>query len=175
MRETTFEHIAKHIDRLEIDYDNGLILNRKPLLNECGYYRVYIGGKYVLVHNIIAFIKYGTMAVGSLKHVQCNHMDGNKLNNRPENIFIVSARTNIRHAYGMNLINVNRGEKNHKATINEDIVRDILHSHLAGVSRSVIAVKHGISNSVVQKLFPDRHGVMFRYISTISRRRTITM
>lgn len=115
------------------------------------------------------------MAVGSLKHVQCNHMDGNKLNNRPENIFIVSARTNIRHAYGMNLINVNRGEKNHKATINEDIVRDILHSHLAGVSRSVIAVKHGISNSVVQKLFPDRHGVMFRYISTISRRRTITM
>lgn len=128
-----------------------------------------------MVHNIIAFIKYGTRAVGSLKQVQCNHFDGNKLNNRPENIVIVTARDNIRHAYYMNLINVNRGEKNHKATINEDIVRDILHSHLAGVSRSAIAIKHGISNSVVQKLFPGRRGAMFRCISAISSSGTITI
>lgn len=54
-----------------------------------------------------------------------NHRDGNKLNNRVENLEWVTPAENIRHAYRNGLILPSRGEERHNSKLTDDAVRRI--------------------------------------------------
>ena len=73
-----------------------------------GYHRVgpSIDGKNVLmyVHHIVAQLFIGPCPVGK----EINHIDGNKLNNRVDNLEYVTHKENMRHARDMGLINYRR-------------------------------------------------------------------
>ncbi len=73
--------------------------------------------KSVLVHRLVAEAFHGSLDGGEV-----NHKDGNKRNNRADNLEIVTRQQNIDHAVAMGLID-NKGEKNSQARLTaEDVV-----------------------------------------------------
>lgn len=56
--------------------------------------------------------------------ITVNHKDGNKLNNRVENLEWISAKDNCLHAVEMGLHDL-KGSKHHQAKITEDNVREM--------------------------------------------------
>lgn len=89
----------------------GQMLN--PDIAPNGYYRVTFSvnrkRKQVYVHRLLA--KYFIPNPNNLPQV--NHLDGDKLNNKIENLEWVTAQENTIHAYKNGLINLNYGDKHH--------------------------------------------------------------
>lgn len=100
--------------RLEIDLDTGeikIFSNSKhskgkelsQYLNPYGYKRVKMNNKNIQVHSIIAELFLGERPQGLV----VNHIDGNKLNNHPNNLEYVNIAENIKHSInnGMHICN----------------------------------------------------------------------
>lgn len=66
----------------------------KPVLNPNGYQRVWIKGETYDIHRLVAYTFYGVPQ----KKCHVNHKDHNKLNNKLENLEIVTASQNHNHA-----------------------------------------------------------------------------
>ncbi len=77
----------------------------KYYINESWYYRISINKKTYLVHRLIwlTFLWYSNLTI--------NHIDGNKLNNRLDNIEYLTRSENIIHAYKLWLLRWRRGIK----------------------------------------------------------------
>lgn len=71
----------------------------KPYLTS-GYPSIKIDGETLYLHRLIAGLFIRPLLAGE----EVNHKDGNKLNNKLENLEIVSRSENIKHAYRMGLI-----------------------------------------------------------------------
>ena len=86
----------------------------KPSINPNGYaiVQIVIDGKQVgrSVHTLVA----RTFVDGYEEGLQVNHKDGNKLNNRTDNLEWVTRKENVRHSIEV-LGNTNTGALNHKA------------------------------------------------------------
>ncbi len=95
-----------------------------------------------LVHRLIAqaFISNPD----NLREV--NHKDGNKLNNRPENLEWVSSKDNKKHAWN-NGSYTHRGSNHWKTNLTEEKVRQIRKLREEGLSYSQIGKKIGCSPS----------------------------
>lgn len=74
-----------------------------------------------------------------------NHLDGNKGNNAPVNLEVVTQRQNIRHA--IDVLGVNRGERCGGAKLTESDVREIRAMREAGATYASIGEKFGISGN----------------------------
>jgi hypothetical protein len=85
------------IKSLHRDYTNGRILN--PAKNNRGYLRLGLSGngkvRYDSVHRLVA----ETFIPNPKNLPEVNHIDGNKLNNRVENLEWVTKGENQAHAY----------------------------------------------------------------------------
>ena len=88
------------LDDYEITQDGEIFNKRwggrkvKPQPNGKGYLRISIGGKLMFVHRLVAE-KY---VPNPENKPQVNHKDGNKLNNRADNLEWVSNQENRDHA-----------------------------------------------------------------------------
>lgn len=95
----------------------GYVLKLKQ--HPMGYLAVNLRGvgtdKTYLVHRLVAETFLGNLE--SLAEV--NHLNGNKKDNRAENLEIVSRQENIDHAVRHGLIN-NKGERNSQAKLTDD-------------------------------------------------------
>ena len=79
-----------------------------PYKTRFGYMHVYIHKKDYAVHRLVAYGFLGfDLSKGNNKEI--NHIDGNKENNRVENLEIVTHRMNIRHALESGILNINDG------------------------------------------------------------------
>ena len=147
------------------DYDvlpDGKILNKrwnryvKPQLNNKGYGRVCLCGKYYFVHRLVAekFIPNPN------NYPQVNHKDGNKLNNNVGNLEWVSNQENRNHAV-QNGLQI-QGEKCPWAKLTkEDVIyikqhSDVKINELAkmfGVNRATIGdITHNRSWKTVENI-----------------------
>lgn len=81
---------------------------------------------------------------------QINHRNGQKSDNRLENLEWVTLSEQMIHAYGTGL--APSGEYNHMAKLTEYEVGVIRRLHMAGVARPVIASSFGISKATVHRI-----------------------
>ena len=134
------------MDDYQITYD-GRVINKKwgkevkPQPNGKGYLRVKIAGKLRFVHRLVAE-KY---IPNPWNKPQINHKDGNKLNNRADNLEWVTNQSNRDHAVMNDL--VVHGERCPWAKLKlEDVkyirehpeLRDIELASLFGVARNTV-------------------------------------
>lgn len=103
--------------RLEINLENGnikIFSNSKhykgkelsQFLSKSGYIRIKMNNKNVHIHSIISELFLGKRP----KDLVVNHIDGNKLNNHPNNLEYVTLAENIKHSVRMGLHICNRPE-----------------------------------------------------------------
>jgi hypothetical protein len=87
-----------------------------------------VGGKSVpfFVHRFVVEAFIGDVPDG----MEINHKDGNKKNNRVNNLEVVSHAINVRHAFETGLVPT--GEMHYKATLSDDQVREIREIHASG-------------------------------------------
>jgi hypothetical protein len=149
MKIETYEHIEKFINLLDIDYENGLILNRKPQ-NVQGYVKIKLKQKMIGIHQIISYLKYGKQNLGLV----VNHMDGNKLNNNPANLEIVTQQENAIHAFKIGLRKPYRpkGTQHANSILTDDDVREIRELLKTDMMIKDISKKFNIHYTVISKI-----------------------
>lgn len=142
--------------------DSGVVISKKTNkprafgVSRGGYYFVTYtsptGTKNKHVHRLVA-----ESFIGQIPEGYCvNHKDGNKKNNRLENLEIVTFSENIRHAVRTGLKCGDAGESNSMSKLSNDEATQLILDLLSGMSNSDAGDKY--------KLHP-------RYVSLIRHKR----
>ena len=129
----------------------------KPWLIGHGYETVSLykngKGKKFLVHRLVAkaFID------NPEKAPEINHKDGNRLNNRIENLEWVSSKENKSHARKIGLYknlgkNPARGEKNGLAKLSKENVQEIRKRIETGERQNILASEFGVGTSAINSI-----------------------
>jgi hypothetical protein len=80
--------------------------------------------------------------------LQVNHIDGDKTNNRVENLEWVTPSENVRHAVATGLFGA-MGERHYRAALTREVVEAIKAARLAGVPLKELAEDYGVSLSTI--------------------------
>lgn len=121
----------KILDDYEIS-DNGEIRNAntgrtiKQFIGKDGYARTQIAGKTRLVHRLVAL----TFIPSDVGKDFVNHKDGNKQNNRADNLEWCTRSENMRHAYDNSLKQPMVGIKNGRSKLSYYDVSFILENYI---------------------------------------------
>lgn len=121
-----YSFIENNLHKINYNIDEGIIFTPKgtngTVCSSTGYLRVKINKKVLQVHQILSVIYYGKKCIG----MQINHINGNKLDNRKENLELLTREQNIKHAWltGLykNTLNSMNGCNNSFAKLNKDDV-----------------------------------------------------
>ena len=124
----------------------------KPLKHSHGYWSVSLGtGKRRLVHSLVMEAFVGPRPKG----MDINHENGNKQDNRLENLEYCSRSQNMAHAVRTGLMDpppVKRGSSQHLAKLSEDDVRSIRQWHSDGGGIAQMARSFGVGESTVRNI-----------------------
>lgn len=139
----------------------GRILNpwkHVPTGYECVTLRMGSRGKRLSarVHRLVAL----SFCEGFSEGLEVNHIDGNKTNNRSENLEWVTTQQNARHAWetGLNVITEGRrkgpgaGVCNPVAKLNEGEVRAIRALYSRGISQGFLARHFGVCQHTISQV-----------------------
>jgi|SRR6185369_4932266 len=85
--------------------------------------------------------------VGPANGLHVNHVDGNKVNNRLENLEYVTPKENSDHAYRIGL-----RDHAHERKLTWAIIHDIRDAISKGIKSGVLAKKHNLCYSTVSKI-----------------------
>lgn len=135
---------------------SGLIKIIKPAIDKKGYLCTMLQndqGKYNswTVHKWIALTFHGPCPKGK----EVNHKDGNKLNNKPDNLEYCTHKQNCQHAVDNGLWEIRVGELNGMAKLtNEQVLRAREMKRTKGRfwGRNELAKEYGISAKHLQKI-----------------------
>lgn len=121
-----------------------------------GYARVKVNLRGIGVHRLVALAFIGPVPDGKV----LDHLNGKKLDNRPENLEYVTAVENTRRAHRNGLMNYRHlsGERHPLSKLTEENIREILSSQLNG---GELARKFGCTDSVIYRI---RHGKIWKHI-----------
>lgn len=138
-----------------------------PYVTKRGYAEVATlqAGKRVKmsVHRLVA----QAFCHGYDESLTVNHIDGNKLNNAPENLEWVSLSRNVQHQWETGLADL-RGEKNPRAKLTSRRVVYIRRLLANGVTPNTLAVVAGVDPKVIYRI---RDGASW---PTVTARRPVT-
>jgi hypothetical protein len=156
--------------KLEIDgikkeyllYDDGRLYDvqlqrfKNPMENQKGYlrYSIYVYGKrkFFFVHRLVLSV---FNPIENMENLQVNHIDGNKKNNRLENLEWCTQSENQIHAFSHGLIS-RKGEKNSQCKLSEKDVFEIINMLRRKEPYNLIAKKFNISKNTVAAIRSKR-------------------
>lgn len=122
----------------------------KPKISKTGYAKLCLrrdGDKwYARIHRLVADAFIGPCPPGH----QINHIDGDKLNNRSDNLEWATQAENMAHAAEVGLRP--RGEGHKRSKLNEQKVREIRARHAAGENYRQLARAFNIDPSVTRRV-----------------------
>jgi hypothetical protein len=126
------------------------VIPRKPVTNDNGYSVVTIRtgvkrGAVRRIHNLVAEAFIGPKLPG----MDVNHIDGDKTNNRVENLEYLTRSENLLHSWRIGTSTYTpfreKGERHRSAKVSDNDVLEILKAYAAGETRKSIAARYGIS------------------------------
>lgn len=127
-----------------------------PSITNAGYQRVIMGKPYngktsgYQIHILVA-----RAFIGDSLGRDVNHKDGNKLNNRVENLEYCSRSENLKHAYSV------LGKKVHNIKLTKEIAEKIREEIREGlVTQRAIAKKYDVSPMLISRI---KHSVQKEY------------
>lgn len=125
----------------------------------CDYYMVRLysenGVKNCLVHVLIS----DTFSPCSDKTLVVNHEDGNKLNNRANNLSRMSRSQNQLHAIKMGLQKYKRGEDHYLSKLKNNEVSEIKKLVFAGFSQAYVASRFEVSRTLINTIVKGKQRV----------------
>lgn len=132
----------------------GRVKIMQPAEDANGYLRTMIkrDGRYdtIKVHRLVA--KHWVPNPG--EKPQVNHLDGNKLNNRVENLQWVTHRENIDHAVANGFTAKTHGSRNGMAKLTEEDVRQMKRDYVPRkVTQRMLAERYGVSLACIKDIF----------------------
>lgn len=83
---------------------------------------------------------------------EINHKDGNKENNRAENLEWVTRSENEQHAYDNNLVKVLKGSEKPLSKLNEEDVRNIRKEYEDGCLQIELAERYGVARQTISSI-----------------------
>lgn len=123
----------------------------RPFLNHAGYPTISLqaDGKRpkFFVHRFVAL----AFVPGYFAGATVNHKDGNKLNNRADNLEWVSLAENTQHQWRTGLVDV-RGEKHPSAKLSDAQVAEIKRRLDSGENQTHLSREYGVSVALISKI-----------------------
>ena len=121
----------------------------KPVMTYSGYGRVTLNkngnAKIKAVHRLVLFAFTGPPPTH--KH-QCNHKDGDKMNNHIDNLEWVTGKENVQHSFNVLNNRTARGERQGHSKLTEDDVIQIRRLYATGeYTQQEIADMYGVRGS----------------------------
>jgi hypothetical protein len=117
----------------------------------------------VRLHRLVALAFLGPVPAGT----EVNHKDGNKANNKVENLEYVTRSENLRHAYRLGLNRRPSGAANPAAKLTDEQVQDIITSTESGAT---LVKRYGVVKSVISAI---RLRKTWRNLGDLSERRAL--
>lgn len=99
------------------------------------------------VHRILAMI-----FIGDITGMQINHKNGNKLDNRINNLEICTASENILHSFKMGMSTINKGSECNLSKLREHQIKTIKKRILAGHKNKKIAKDYNVDPSLISHI-----------------------
>lgn len=138
-------------------YEDGQIVSyckkvpvlRKPHINTSGYLHVRLNcnGK---DHSVSIHVLLAQCFIPNYDNLPAvNHIDGNKLNNSLSNLEWCSHSHNMKHAYDKGLKLPMAGEKNCKAKLTNEMVKEII---ISKEKRRTLSDKYAVSLSTIDSI-----------------------
>jgi hypothetical protein len=134
--------------------------NIKPVLNGHGYPIIKLHKKGILAHKILHSVVCAAFIGPKPKGFHTNHKDGNKTNNRLDNLEYCTPRENSKHAMEHGLVatglrtgvfthpeGIRRGELNGMSVLKEDSVNEIRNLSNKGWTRVALAKMYGVDRT----------------------------
>ena len=143
-----------------LNYKNsGKTIILKPTISSDGYIKTMLLndlGKYSswTVHKFVALSFMGVIP----ENHEINHIDGNKLNNRLDNLEYVTRSENLLHAFRLGLCKPARGSINGNSKLNESQIKEIRDhaKNNKNYGRKALAIKYNISEATIKDIVTRR-------------------
>jgi len=123
----------------------------KVVINK-GYYRLHLWynkkGYNRSLHRLIAI----HFIPNPENKPEINHKDGNKLNNRIDNLEWCTSKENRRHAFDIGLQVGRSGEKHHNCKLTEKQILEIVELRKNGVSQKEVAKLYGVHKNHITRI-----------------------
>jgi hypothetical protein len=130
---------------------------KTPQISNTGYYRVHLctenrKTKPFSIHRLVA--THFLPSIGGKNVV--NHIDGDKLNNRLDNLEWVTISENTKHSYDTGLQIMGRSEKNPASKYTEGQIREVKKLSKMNYSRKHISEATGVSRAMIHSVLKNK-------------------